>query len=680
MSKLFQTALTICFLISLPVRGQEVLEELAQQAMENGAAQSESMFEDLADYSVSPLNINQATREELKRFPFLSDELIERILYYLYKYGPMLTDNELMMVEGMDRETAEKLKPFVCFRQTEETHKSLNLKQILKYGKQELTVRADIPFYNREGFKLHRKKTLEKDPNKQYIGRPYRHYLRYSFRYANRIYAGLTAENDAGEPFFSGKNRKGYDYYSPYLLLHDLYKIKTLVIGNYRSNYGYGLVVNSDFSLGKTASLNTLFNRSTGLKKHSSVDEYNYFQGIGASIQLFKRWTIDAFYSFRKMDGKVDGLCITSLKRDGLHRLEREFERKNTYNNRLIGSHLNYNGKYGEFGLTAVHNVLNKRLKLTSRPYNNYAPAGRDFFNIGLNYKLFVKEFTLSGEIAADKKGTVAALNVLRYSPNPKTQFVVMNRYYDAKYQSLYARSVSEGGTVQNENAFYIGLETKLLRKVSLTAYGDFFYFPWKKYLVSKAGTKGFDGLFQLNYSPSYELNMFIRYKYKKKDRDVEITGNKRQTVPLIQHRLRYQLNCRPNEQWTLKTVAEYHRIDGRYRKTKQGYLVSQTADCVFEPLPLRIDFSAVWFDTTDYDTRIYLYEKSMLYAFSMPSFFYKGIKFVSNIRYAFADRLIIQFKYGWMHYLNRKTIGTGLDLINGCNKHDLCVQVRWKF
>ena len=28
-----------------------------------------------------------------------------------------------------------------------------------------------------------------------------------------------------------------------------------------------------------------------------------------------------------------------------------------------------------------------------------------------------------------------------------------------------------------------------------MTCYGDFFYFPWKKYLVSKAGTKGLDGL-----------------------------------------------------------------------------------------------------------------------------------------------------------------------------------------
>ena len=53
-----------------------------------------------------------------------------------------------------------------------------------------------------------------------------------------------------------------------------------------------------------------------------------------------------------------------------------------------------------------------------------------------------------------------------------------------------------------------------------MTCYGDFFYFPWKKYLVSKAGTKGLDGLLQLSYSPTYELEMFIRYRYKKKEKD----------------------------------------------------------------------------------------------------------------------------------------------------------------
>lgn len=41
------------------------------------------------------------------------------------------------------------------------------------------------------------------------------------------------------------------------------------------------------------------------------------------------------------------------------------------------------------------------------------------------------------------------------------------------------------------------------------------FLFPWKKYLVSEPGTKGFDGLIQLSYSPTYQLEMFIRYRYK---------------------------------------------------------------------------------------------------------------------------------------------------------------------
>lgn len=95
------------------------------------------------------------------------------------------------------------------------------------------------------------------------------------------------------------------------------------------------------------------------------------------------------------------------------------------------------------------------------------------------------------GETAIDKSGAVATMNMLSYSPKGGTQLIVMNRYYDAKYQSIYGRSIGEGSSVQNESGFYIGLETKLLRYIRMTCYGDFFYFPWKKYLVSEPGTKG---------------------------------------------------------------------------------------------------------------------------------------------------------------------------------------------
>ena len=40
----------------------------------------------------------------------------------------------------------------------------------------------------------------------------------------------------------------------------------------------------------------------TGLVAHV---RYNYFQGMAVSYKLAKRWTLDGFYSYRKMDGIV---------------------------------------------------------------------------------------------------------------------------------------------------------------------------------------------------------------------------------------------------------------------------------------------------------------------------------------------------------------------------------------
>lgn len=255
-----------------------------------------------------------------------------------------------------------------------------------------------------------------------------------------------------------------------------------------------------------------------------------------------------------------------------------------------------------------------------------------------------------------------------------------MNRYYDAKYQSLYARSVSEGGLIQNENAIYIGLETKVLSNINLTAYSDFFYFPFKKYLVSQNGTNGFDGLFQLSYSPSYQLNMFLRYRFKKIDKDYKVSKSEKQTIPYYQQRVRYQLDYRPNEWLCLKTTTAYNWNNYRYRKAVKGFLVSQSTGYNFLSLPLQTNLAVTWFDTDDYNSRIYLYEKGLLYSFSFPSFFYQGFRFALNTRYAITEKLIVQLKYGWTHYTNKESIGTGLDLINGKNKQDLYLQVRWKF
>jgi hypothetical protein len=432
--------------------------------------------------------------------------------------------------------------------------------------------------------------------------------------------------------------------------------------------------------MGKTATLSTLGNKARGIKKHSSTDEYNYFQGIAGSIYLTKRLTTDAFYSYRQMDGIVDNSFITSIKEDGYHRIPRDYEKKNTFTNQLIGSNIHYNGKYFEAGLTAVYNVFNKVLKPTPRAYNKYYPQGRDFFNAGINYKFFWKKFTLQGETAMDKHGKVATMNMLSYSPKESLRLLVMNRFYDVAYQSVYARSIGEGSSVQNESGFYIGLETIFLRYFKLMTYGDFFYFPYKKYQLSKNGTSGFDGIAQLSYSPTYQLDMFIRYRYKNKHKDFNPEVGDKVTLPYVQQKWRYQLNYSPVDELMLKTTVDYVHNAHQGQKASQGFLIGQSVGYQFKVIPLQVDGSFACFQTDDYASRISMYEKGLLYSFNVPSFYGKGERYAFNARYEWNNRIVIQAKYAMTHYRDREVISSGLEQIEGNMKSDLYLQLRLKF
>lgn len=168
MNRLLRVMLIICITILLSVHNlcaQEVWEELAEQLMdedENSSFQWDTHFEELSELRENPININTATKEQLERFPFLSDQLVENILYYLYKYGPMLTRNELWMIEDIDRQTIHYLLPFICFETPEKEQYKPNIKRILKYGKQELSTRVDIPFYTKAGYQQYPAETLKR--------------------------------------------------------------------------------------------------------------------------------------------------------------------------------------------------------------------------------------------------------------------------------------------------------------------------------------------------------------------------------------------------------------------------------------------------------------------------------------------------------------------------------------
>ncbi len=634
---------------------------------------------ELAELAEHPFNINTITKEQLELLPFLSDRLIENILYYLYKYGPMVSKNELLGIEGMDYQTRRFLNDFIYIGSSSKEHQKFSFKRMMKYNKQDLLIRVDIPFNQKAGYADY-SKAKKTGSEKNYLGNAYYQNLRYKFQYKNQVYWGFVAEKDAGEPFFSKCNKKGYDFYSAYFFIQNMKRVKNLAIGNYRASFGYGMLMNMGFSMGKSNSSAGSSRLGRGISKYTSTNEYNYLRGFAVTYCLSKRWEASVFYSYRKMDANVDNQFIKTLKTDGLHRLKMDLEKKNTICNNLIGSNLSYNGKYFKGGITSVYNFFNKVLNPDFHLYNAYYPRGRYFFNNGIYGKYFRKDFIIAGEVGIDKKGNFAVVQSISYSPEVNTMLTVINRYYDKKYQALYANGFGENSRVQNEIGTYIGLETTILHRFKLLTYIDLFYFPWYRYRVDKQKTFGVDGLLQIGYSPSYSLSMFIKYNYKSKPQNYLLPSKQKLILPKIRHRLHYQLEYSWNEQTKLKTFVEGIFTAHWKQNHSNGYQLGSTAKWGRERFPLKGSITGAWFDTKDYDSRIYLYEPGLLYSFSMYSYYGKGTRLAVNLSCSLGKKLVLQGKWGWTHYLDRKSIGTGREEIMGSNKSDLQLQLKIKW
>lgn len=643
-------------------RLEEMLEDLSIAGDEEETRNWENELQELTERMNSPVNINTATKEQLEQFPFLTDVQIENLLAYVYIHGQMQSIYELQLVEEMDRQTIDYLLPFVCVKPVDKKKSFPSWKQVLKYGKHEFVTRFDIPLYTRKGYE------------KTYLGPAVYNSVKYGFHYSDKLYAGVVAEKDSGEPFGALHNRQGYDHYSYYLLINGLGRLKTLAAGNYRLNFGQGLVLGGGSMFGKAAFTSSFTFRETGIRKHSSTDEYNYFRGVAAAVDL-KQWEVSAFYSHRGLDGTMEAGEITSIYKTGLHRSKKEADKRHAFSLQLAGGNVTYAGKNFKVGLTGIYYFFNHPYEPDLKGYSRFNLRGRDFYNIGVNYKYHWHHLSFQGEAAKGKSG-IAFVNQLDYAFSQSYHLMLVHRYYSHDYWAMFARSFGEGSGVQNENGWYVAASATPFRHWRFFASADVFSFPWWRYRISKP-SQGFDGLFQADYSPLKKVSMYASYRYKRKERDVSGTKGK-VILPTAHHRLRYRVNYLPFPSLSLRTTMDYNRF--RQQKDAAGYQLTQTVAYRFPWFPLQAECQGSYFCTDDYDSRVYIYEKGMLYSFYTPSFQGKGIRMSAHLRYDMGEHWIAMARVGQTVYYDRNEIGSGNDLIRGNKKADVQMQLRLKF
>lgn len=660
--------LTIISTISLTCASQtqEGWEEAFRRwidAEETESSAIENVYEDLSEAADHPINLNQADREDLEKLPFLTVQQIEELLAYLHRYGVIRSIGELQMITSLDAERRHLLSYFVYIGEPARKNKRLRLDSVFYHSRHQLLTTARIPLYTRKG---------DRDG---YLGARYRHSLRYQLTYHDRVKLGLTGAQDAGEPFFSNKNHWGYDHYSYYLQLKDIGNIKNLCLGMYKVQLGKGLIMNGGFYLGKLSSLLSMGHTSTILKPHSSRSANDYLQGAAATIRLHRNWHMTAFASYRPLDATLNkDSTARTLLTSSYHRTQTEMNKKNNTHETDLGGSICWRNKRYYVHLNYLYTHLDRLLRpeKENTPYRRYAAEGNDFMNGSLDYGYTSSRFSLSGEVALNKEGALATIHQCSYRLKCPMTLTLLHRYYDKRYTALHAQSFSEGSNVQNEHGIYAGIVWQPSSKWTFNGYADYAHFTWKRYQVSMP-SDAFDTMILIRAVLTNRWRIEGRYRFHLRQKD---NSQKTHIINHTEHLSRLRVSYETPSGLSLQT--QFDGISVALEGKSKGWMISE--QILYQWRWLHLYANASLFQTDNYESRLYLYERSLLYNISSVMLYGKGIRYAFMARTDIGKHLLMIVKLGVTNYFDRQKISSSWQEINGSSQPDIDIQLRLTF
>ncbi len=666
--------------------------EEIEQRIENMAENTDEELDyteltgQLEYYQKRPLNLNTATAEELQELIILNDVQINNLINHIEKYGNLISIYELQAIDGFTMDAIRNLQPFVHVGDKEQ-QRHFSFQEMMKYGEHQTFIRYQRILEEQEGYAPITDSALEENPNSRYLGSQDKIYTRYRFKYYRNISWGITAEKDAGEEFFKGTRKDGYDFYSAHLYLEDMGILKAFSLGDYSVQFGQGLTAWSGLAFGKSSQAISIKKHAQGLMSFRSVDENRFLRGSGATIG-YRGLEATAFYSNKNVDANIAGLdsvsdevlYITSLQSSGFHRTPSELEDRDAIGEKIFGGHLAYKTRKLNIGVTAVKTKLDAKLEKQLNNYNHFEFTGKENLNTGLDYSYIFRNFNFFGEIGQSTSGGLGYLNGVLVSLHHYVSASLLHRHYDRDFHGLMSNAFSENSRTIDEDGIYTGLEIKPGDKWSFTAYSDRFKFPWLKYRTS-APSEGYEYFTQLVYTPSRRLEMYLRYRQEdKKANNHEEEDVMEYISKTSKKNIRFNIKYQLSENFFFKNRVAYVDYKAGKEPNSYGYLLLH--DIKYRPglKPYYFVLRYALFDTDTYDSRIYAYENDVLYAYSIPAYFYQGSRYYLLIKYRLTRQVDFWLRFAQTNYQNQNEIGSGKDIINGSTKSEVKAQLRIKF
>ena len=674
----FSCLLTIC----LPVFSQDkmlVIQQGVEYFMERNQTEDADvtlLTEQFIFLLEHPLNLNEATLEDLESLQLLNSIQINSFMHHRKMVGDLLTIYELQAIAYWDVELIELILPFVVVKDKFATP-ILYPKELIRYGSYEFVSRISSCLDNKVGFDSVAD-SVKLSSSKYYLGDPFRLFTRFRYMYLNNVSVGFTAEKDPGEQFFKGNQKKGFDFYSGHLFYKGGSFVKTVALGDYHIQLGQGLNCWTSYAFGKTIDATQVKKNGVLIRPHTSSDEIRFFRGAALELS-HKKIHLLTFTSFRNKDGTLGGdsiqPIILSMGSSGYHRTTSENAHYHTYRESILGGSFRIEHDQFKLGLNHITTHYSIPYLPVQKPYNKFDVTGAFFQSTSIDYSYVFKNTLFFGELSTlGSKDKCALIQGFTMAVDNNTSLSIVYRRYSKSYETNYNVGFSDNNKTQNEEGIYLGINHSFTRKLALQGYVDFFKSFWLTYSYDQPFS-GSEQFIQCTFKPTKKTELYLRFRNINKP--ISISEDLSILQPTQQKNLRFHLQYALFEKMIFKSRVEYITIQSREKES--GVLVMQ--DIAYNPPNSKWSLTArcAVFQTDSYASRIYSFESNPLYVYGNPSYFDKGVRMYALCQFKLFKDIDLWFRYGGFYYTALNVIGSGSDQIMGNKKREWVFQVRWK-
>lgn len=627
--------------------------------------EEESKLLDLLDnLKRNPYDLNKVTLTQLESIPFLNSVIAKKIIEYRNDINVFKSKRALLNIEGITEELYEKIKIYLVVRQSgkdiliDDTGRKISIPGLKV--KDVFKVRARLRFLQdlqpKAGFLTGK-----------YEGTRPKIYNQFNVKYGKLNYiieANITTEKDAGEINLT-------DFVSGFLELKEYKFIKDIVAGDYTLNFAQGIAMwnSQSFSKGIDA-VNPLKRKGKGIDGYSSVNEVQYFRGAAARLN-YKFLDINLFYSNNYYDATVDTAVneVKSFYYDGYHRTSSEMERINSAKEKLYGVRIAYKREGFRFGAIYWTSKFSKLIIPDSlKKLFNF--SGTKANMLGVDYDFIYKNMNFYGEWGRSQSNSIAGISALQITFFKLADILFSYRYYPENFAPVHSFGFGErNGDTFNERGFYGGITFRPVKGLIVNSYFDQYKFPYRTYF-NPVPVSGNDFLANIEWRAAKGFAVNLKYKNENEELTRSVKDEFEREVKRTDNR--NQLNVRAEfiylvtEGFRLRNRFEYVNVDYKnFGGDNKGYLFY--SDIRIIPVAgLVLDTRFIFFNTYDYDSRIYEFETDILGVMSNIPLYGQGRRWYILLKYKPYQKIEFAAKYAETFIDGAKSIGSGNDEIKG--------------